>query len=205
MSEPRSRGVVWDHTDVCRQDRARLTGGCGATLWMTGLPASGKSTLARATEAALVRSGRLSYRLDGDNLRHGLTGDLGFSAEDRTENVRRVAQAAVLLADAGAVAVVSLVSPYIVDRDNARAIHAAAGIPFAEIHVATPLAECERRDPKGLYSRARAGELQGMTGVSDPYEEPPNPEVRVEFPWDTDEQVQILIAALDRAAAQLSA
>jgi adenylyl-sulfate kinase len=167
----------WHAGAVTAQDRASALGFSGATVWLTGLPASGKSALAVEVETRLIAAGRPALRLDGDNLRHGLNGDLGFSAEDRAENVRRTAHAAALLAEAGVVALVALVSPYAADRDAARAIHAAAGVPFLEVWVATDLAECERRDPKGLYARARAGELPGLTGVGDVYEEPRSPEL----------------------------
>jgi adenylyl-sulfate kinase len=178
MPDPsRSPNVVWQHGQVDRERRWAALGHSGATLWFTGLPASGKSTVAAAVEARLVGEGRSAYLLDGDNLRHGLNGDLGFSAADRAENVRRAAEAAALLADAGVVALVALVSPYRVDRAAARAAHVRRELAFAEVHVATPLAECERRDPKGLYARARAGELRGFTGVDDPYEPPEAPEV----------------------------
>ena len=168
----RSENVVWHAGHITPDERRAALGHTGATVWMTGLPASGKSSVAIAVEAALVRSGRPALVLDGDNLRHGLNGNLGFSPEDRAENVRRTAHAAALLAEAGVVALVSLVSPYAADRAAARAIHAERGLPFAEVWVATPLAECERRDPKGLYARARAGEITGMTGVDAPYEAP---------------------------------
>ena len=154
-----------------------MTGGEGLTVWFTGLSGSGKSTIAVAVEAALLARGRHAYLLDGDNLRHGLNGNLGFSAEDRAENVRRVGEVAKLLADAGTVALVSLVSPYAADRDRVRAAHADAGLRFVEVFVDTPLEECERRDPKGLYAKARAGELKGMTGIDDPYEAPSRPEL----------------------------
>lgn len=174
MSSP---DVTWSAGQIGRADRWAAIGHTGATLWLTGLPASGKSTIAAAVEAELVRSGRPALRLDGDNLRHGLNGNLGFSAEDRAENVRRTAHAAALLAEAGVVAVASLVSPYARDRAAVRAVHAERELPFVEIHIATPLEECERRDPKGLYARARAGELTGMTGIDDPYEAPEHPEL----------------------------
>ncbi len=131
----------------------------GAVVWMTGLPASGKSSIAHAVEESLLRAGRSAYVLDGDNLRHGLNGDLGFSDEDRAENVRRTAHVARLLADAGTVAIVSLVSPFAADREQARALVEAEGLPFHEVWVSTPVEECERRDPKGLYAKARAGDL----------------------------------------------
>jgi len=178
MPADRSPNVVWQqHAE--RNQRWAALGHGGATLWMTGLPGSGKSTVAAGVEAQLLGQGRSTYVLDGDNLRHGLNGDLGFSAEDRAENVRRTAEVSALLADAGVVVLVALVSPYRADRDAARAVHAARGLPFLEIHVATSLDECERRDPKGLYARARAGEISGLTGVDDPYEPPEAPEVVV--------------------------
>jgi bifunctional enzyme CysN/CysC len=167
----------WHDGAVTPQERAAALGFSGATVWLTGLPASGKSTLAVAVEALLVGAGRPALRLDGDNLRQGLNGDLGFGADDRAENVRRTAHAAALLAEAGVVALVALVSPFAADRNAARAIHEAAGVPFVEVWVATGLDECERRDPKGLYARARAGELPGLTGVGDVYEAPESPEL----------------------------
>jgi len=146
---------------------------------VTGLPASGKSTIAAALEERLVEAGVTAYRLDGDNLRHGLNSDLGFSRADRNENVRRAAEVARLLADAGQLALVSLISPYAADRALARARHHATGLDFLEVFVDTPLEECERRDPKGLYAKARRGEIRGFTGVDDPYERPPAAEVEV--------------------------
>jgi bifunctional enzyme CysN/CysC len=175
----RSDNVVWHAGELTPGERAKALGHGGMTLWMTGLPASGKSSIAVAAETRLVRSCRPALVLDGDNLRHGLNGDLGFSPADRAENVRRTAHAAALLTEAGVVALVSLVSPYRADRDAARAVHAERGLAFAEVWVATPLEECERRDPKGLYVRARAGELPNLTGVGAPYEEPASPELTI--------------------------
>jgi bifunctional enzyme CysN/CysC len=146
---------------------------------MTGLSGSGKSTIATAIEHTLVSAGRPAFMLDGDNLRHGLNSNLGFSDEDRAENVRRVGEVAKILAEAGTVAIVSLVSPFGADRDRVRAVHREAGVPFYEVFVDTPLEECERRDPHRLYSRARAGELTGLTGVDAPYEAPAAPDVRL--------------------------
>jgi bifunctional enzyme CysN/CysC len=151
----------------------------GATVWFTGLPSSGKSTLAAGVEAELMELGVPAYVLDGDNLRHGLNGDLGFGSEARTENVRRTAHVARLFADAGVVALVSLVSPYAADRGMARSLHEKAGLPFVEVYVNAPLAVCEQRDPKGLYARARRGEIVGFTGVDDPYEPPRHAEVEI--------------------------
>lgn len=146
---------------------------------MTGLSGSGKSTVAVELERLLVESGRAAYLLDGDNLRHGLNGDLGFSDEDRTENIRRVGEVALLFADAGLVSVVPLISPFRAARGAARQRCEQAGIRFVEVFVNTPLAVCEQRDPKGLYSRARAGELTGMTGIDSPYEPPERPELEI--------------------------
>jgi bifunctional enzyme CysN/CysC len=191
----RSENVVWQHETLTREARWTALGHRGATLWMTGLPSSGKSTVAGALEERLVRAGIPAYRLDGDNLRHGLNGNLGFSPEDRTENVRRTAHAAKLLADSGAVAIVSLVSPYAADRDAARAIHADDGLDFLEVYINTPVDECERRDPKGLYAKARSGEISGFTGVDAPYEPPATPELEI-APGELDAAVEQVLAAL---------
>jgi adenylyl-sulfate kinase len=174
-----STDIAWDAAHVDRAARWRALGVHGGTVWFTGLPASGKSTVAAMLEATLVARAQPAYRLDGDNLRHGINEDLGFSAEDRAENVRRAAHVALLMADAGNVAIVSLISPYAADRALARRIHADAGIEFVEVFVNTPLEECERRDPKGLYARARAGEVAHFTGVNDPYEPPQDPDLEL--------------------------
>jgi bifunctional enzyme CysN/CysC len=165
--------VTWHPGHVARADRPTR----GATIWFTGLSGSGKSTVATAVERLLNADGRPAYVLDGDNLRLGLNGDLGFTAVDREENVRRVGHVASLLADAGVVALVPLISPYRADRDRVRALHAAADIPFVEVFVDTPIELCEQRDPKGLYKKARAGEIKGFTGIDDPYEAPADPEL----------------------------
>jgi len=169
---PASPNVVWHESEVPRHERWAAAGVRGATVWLTGLSGSGKSTVASALTVLLTQRGVLTYTLDGDNLRHGLNGDLGFSAEDRAENVRRVGEVARLFADAGVIAIVPLISPYRAGRDHARALHTAAGLPFFEVHVDTPIEVCEARDPKGLYAKARAGELTGFTGIDDPYEAP---------------------------------
>ncbi|CAN5861121.1 N/A [soil metagenome] len=163
--------LTWHAGSVSASERAQVTGG-GATVWLTGLSGSGKSTIGVALELALIERGRAAYRLDGDNLRQGLNGDLGFSAADRSENIRRVGEVARLFADAGVVAVVPVISPYRADRDRVRDIHDEAGLLFVEVFVDTPLEVCEARDPKGLYAKARAGEITGFTGVDDPYEAP---------------------------------
>jgi bifunctional enzyme CysN/CysC len=176
---PAQRMVTWHAGRVTREQRAEAVGQ-GATVWFTGLSASGKSTISVLLEEALMRAGRPAYLLDGDNLRHGLNADLGFDSASRAENVRRAAEAARLFADAGMIAVVSLISPYRSDRALARAVHSAAGLPFIEVFVDTPLEVCERRDPKGLYAKARAGELKGFTGIDDPYERPENPDILID-------------------------
>jgi adenylylsulfate kinase len=169
--------VVWHRSTVTAQQRQKLLRQVGCTLWFTGLPSSGKSTTAFALEHALIGRGQLAYVLDGDNVRHGLNKNLGFSAEDRSENIRRIGEVAKLFAEAGLIAMTAFISPYREDRDRARALHAAAGIPFVEIFVDTPILLCEQRDPKGLYAKARRGELKGFTGVDDPYEPPLKPEM----------------------------
>ena len=173
------------------QKRETLLGQRGCVVWFTGLPEPGKSTLARQLEARLVDDGRLSYVLDGDNLRHGLCNGLGFSPADRQENIRRAGEVAALLADAGVVTVTAFISPYRSDRAQARSLVPAGR--FLEVHVATPLAVCEERDPKGLYKRARAGEIADFTGVNAPYEMPEAPELRIDTSQLTPDQA---IAAL---------
>ena len=171
--------ITWHGGHLSRDERWAALGHSGVTVWMTGLSGSGKSTIAVAAEAELLRAGRPAYVLDGDNLRHGLNAGLGFSEADRDENVRRVGEVALLMADAGTVALVSLVSPFRAGRDRARHAHEEAGVAFFEVFVDTPLEECRRRDPKGLYAKASAGEIKGFTGIDSPYEAPENPELRI--------------------------
>jgi bifunctional enzyme CysN/CysC len=169
--------IVWHATSVARDERwaAKVLG--GVTVWFTGLSGSGKSTVANEVARLLAGHGRACYLLDGDNLRFGLNGDLGFDQPGREENVRRVGEVARLMADAGLVVLVPVISPYRADRERVRQIHDAAGLRFVEVFVDTPIEECERRDPKGLYKKARAGELRGFTGIDDPYEPPLSPEL----------------------------
>lgn len=195
-ASPIVSGTTAETAALTREERELALGYRGATLWFTGLPAAGKSTLASALERALVSRGRPAYRLDGDVLRHGLNRDLSFSAQDRDENVRRTGHAASLLADAGVVALVALVSPYRAARDNARRLHAAAGLPFAEVFVDTPVDLCEARDRKGLYHRAKRGQLPGLTGVDAPYERPLAPE-RVIAPAPLDDCLRIVLALVN--------
>jgi bifunctional enzyme CysN/CysC len=195
-AEPRSANVTWHAHALTRQERWARLGARGATVWFTGLPASGKSTVAVALEARLVGAGRPAYLLDGDNLRHGLSGDLGFSEVDRAENIRRVGHVAQMMADAGVVSLVSLVSPLAAERDRVRAMHAEADLPFVEVWVSTPVEVCERRDPKGLYARARRGELPGLTGVGAPYEPPKAPELEVRLDQPLEHWVDRLVTLL---------
>lgn len=191
--------LTWHEGHVTRAARNQLLGQQGATLWFTGLSGSGKSTIAFTLEHALVQMGRLAYVLDGDNIRHGLNKNLGFSAADRAENIRRIGEVAKLFADASVLTMASFISPYRADRDAVRALHDAGKVPFIEIYVQTPIAVCEQRDPKGLYKKARAGELKGFTGIDDPYEEPTNPELRLDMGTHTPHQaVEIVLTELRR-------
>ena len=176
---PPESNVCWHEGNVDRAARWKRLGQRGATIWFTGLSGSGKSTIASAVEEHLIAAGRWAYRLDGDNLRHGVCSDLGFSRDDRAENARRVAELALLFADSGSVALVCLVSPYAADRLHARELHEQAGLDFVEVFVNTSLAECARRDVKGLYAKARGGALANLTGVGAPYESPSAPEVEL--------------------------
>jgi len=174
-----SPNVRWQHSEVSRRRRWQSLGARGATVWLTGLPSSGKSTLGAALEERLVEQGRHAYLLDGDNLRHGICSDLGFDRADRERNVRRVGDLACLFADSGTVALVALVSPYESARKAVREQHERQGLTFIEVFVNTPLWVCVERDPKGLYAQALTGELEGFTGVDDPYEPPQGPEVEL--------------------------
>lgn len=197
-----SANVTWDEGELDRTRRWEALRQHGATVWMTGLPAAGKSTIAAAVERRLVEAGRLAYRLDGDNLRHGICGDLGFTREDRMENVSRVGQVARLFADAGAVALVSLVSPYAGCRARVRALHEREGLTFIEVFVDTPPLVCESRDPKGLYAKAQAGELTGLTGVEDPYEPPSDPELVLTPSLGIEHAVDSVLQALEERLRQ---
>ena len=192
MTETRATNITWHEGHVQRTDRERLLAQQGATLWFTGLSGSGKSTVAFTLEHALIERGRLAYVLDGDNIRHGLNRNLGFSAADREENIRRIGEVAKLFADTGVIALTSFISPYRKDRERVRQIHLEAGLPFIEILVDVPIAVCETRDPKGLYKKARAalaeGKGIGFTGVDDPYEVPLAPELVIRNDRGTPQQ-----------------
>jgi len=184
-----STNIKWDEALISRAERWRLLETQGATLWFTGLSGSGKSTVAAALEKCLLEKGIRAYRLDGDNIRHGLNQDLGFSPEDRRENIRRIGEVSTLLADSGCLVLTSFISPYRSDRAQVREKHEKAEIPFLEVFVDTPLEVCESRDPKGLYVKARAGQISDFTGISAPYEAPEAPEIHLKAGADTVEQL----------------
>ncbi len=196
MAEPKSTNITWHEGDVTREHREALLGQRGATVWLTGLSGSGKSTIAVAAEKALTQRGRLAYVLDGDNIRHGLNANLGFSPDDRSENIRRIGEVAKLFTDSGVLVFSSFISPYRADRDAVRAIMGKGD--FVEVYVAASLETCEKRDVKGLYAKARSGEIPEFTGISAPYEEPE----RAELILDTDvlsveESVDQIVAHLE--------
>jgi bifunctional enzyme CysN/CysC len=190
-----SENVVWHPTAVPREERWAAGRLSGMTVWFTGLSGSGKSTISNEVGRLLAAAGRAMYLLDGDNLRFGLNGDLGFDRAGREENVRRVGEVARLMADAGLVVLVPVISPYREGRDRVREIHAAAGLRFLEVFVDTPIEECEQRDPKGLYAKARAGELKGFTGIDDPYEPPLAPDLVLATP--TASPAELALRVLD--------
>ena len=183
------------HERLSIDRRAQLLGRRGCTIWLTGLPASGKSTIALLIEEKLLTEKRPALILDGDTLRHGLNAGLGFDAGGRAEAVRRAGESALILAESGAVAIVSMVSPYRADRDAVRARHTKIGVAFIEVFVDAPLAVAESRDPKGLYKKARAGEIPTFTGVTDPYEAPTHPDVHVRTHESSAQECAIKICA----------
>jgi len=193
MSEIKATNITWHEGHVSREERAQVLKQQGATLWFTGLSGSGKSTIAFTLEHALLQRGRLAYVLDGDNIRHGLNKNLGFSAADREENIRRIGEVAKLFADCGVLTMTSFISPYRADRDKVRALHVASKLPFIEVHVNTPIETCEQRDPKGLYKKARAGQLKGFTGIDDPYEAPLHPELNLDATSTSPQQAAVLL------------
>ena len=194
MAKQVATNITWHEGHVERQAREKLLAQRGATIWFTGLSGSGKSTIAVALEQALFSIGKLSYRLDGDNVRLGINKNLGFSEEDRKENIRRIGEVAKLFGDAGVISLSSFISPYKADRDEVRQLHEHAGLEFIEVHVDCSLAVAEERDPKGLYKKARAGEIKNFTGIDDPYEAPESPEIHLHTDRTTVEQeVQIIL------------
>ena len=194
MTEQKATNVTWHDGEVSREDRFSILRQRGVTIWFTGLSGSGKSTIAVALEGALYKMGKLSYRLDGDNVRLGINKNLGFSEQDRKENIRRIGEVAKLFSDAGTISLSSFISPYKNDRDEVRTLHEQADIAFIEVFVDCPLAEAEKRDPKGLYKKARAGEIKNFTGIDDPYEEHDKPEVHLHTEQMTvDQEVKIIL------------
>ena len=199
MAEQKATNVTWHDGDITIDDRSALLGQKGATLWFTGLSGSGKSTVAVALEKALFERGKLSYRLDGDNIRLGINKNLGFSAEDRTENIRRIGEIAKLFVDSGVIALSSFISPYRADREQVRALHLESDFAFIEIFVDCALAEAEKRDPKGLYKKARAGEIKNFTGIDDPYEAPSSPEIHLHTDqMSLEQEVATIMTYLER-------
>jgi adenylylsulfate kinase len=197
MAEQKATNVVWHPGAVTRADREQLNGHRGATVWLTGLSGSGKSTIAVALEKALWARGARSFILDGDNVRHGLNKNLGFSPADRTENIRRIGEVAKLFTEAGMVAITAFISPYRDDRDRVRALLGPGD--FIEVLVDCPLEVCEQRDVKGLYQKARAGQIPEFTGISAPYEPPLRPEVTIRSAAQSvDESVRQILAHLER-------
>ena len=199
MTEQKATDVTWHEGEVSRQDRNQFLGQKGATLWFTGLSGSGKSTVAVAVERSLFQRGKLSYRLDGDNVRLGINKNLGFTAADRTENIRRIGEIAKLFVDSGVIALSSFISPYRDDRGEVRQLHLQSGFAFIEVFVDCSLAVAEARDPKGLYKKARAGLIKNFTGINDPYEAPINPEIHLHTDKMTlEEEVDIVITYLEQ-------
>ena len=197
MAEQKATNVHWHEGDITPEHRGKLLGHRGATLWFTGLSGSGKSTVAVELEGILHEMGVLSYRLDGDNVRMGINKNLGFSAEDRSENIRRIGEVAKLFVDTGVIALSSFVSPYRNDRDEVRKLHEEAGMEFIEIFVDCSLEAAESRDPKGLYKKARAGEIKNFTGIDDPYEAPNHPEIHLHSDQQTlTEEVEEVLSIL---------
>lgn len=197
MADPKSKNITWHEGQVTRSDREKQRGQRGVTIWLTGLSGSGKSTVAVAAEKALHDLGKATYILDGDNIRMGLNSNLGFSPADRTENIRRIGEVAKLFTDAGIIVFTSFISPYRADRDQVRKIMADGD--FIEVYVAADLETCEGRDVKGLYKKARAGEIPEFTGISAPYEAPAKPELVLDTGAQSEqESVAALVAYLEK-------
>ncbi len=196
MTQPKATNIVWHAEQVTRTDRERLLGQRGVLLWFTGLSGSGKSTVANLAAQKLHESGKLTYLLDGDNVRHGINKDLGFSLADRKENIRRIGEVAKLFVDAGVITLASFISPLLEDRMDLRKL---LGADFVEIFVDCSLEVCEARDPKGLYKKARSGEIKDFTGISSPYERPENPEISLQTgAQDLEECAEIILRYLNK-------
>lgn len=202
-TQVKATNITWHEGSVTRQEREKLLNQKGVTVWMTGLSASGKSTIACILEQMLLSRRKHAYRLDGDNIRHGLNKNLGFSAEDRAENIRRIGEVAKLFTDAGVIAITSFISPYKKDRDAVRA-NLKSG-EFIEVYVKVSLEAAEQRDPKGLYKKARAGQLKGFTGIDDPYEAPEAPEILIDTELASAEEAALQIFSYLEKGGYLSA
>ena len=203
MTKIKATNITWHEGHVGRDERQKLLNQKGALIWFTGLSASGKSTIAYTLEHALVQRGHLAYVLDGDNIRHGLNKNLGFSAEDRAENIRRIGEVGKLYTDTGIITLTAFISPYRADRDTARETIGADD--FFEIFCDTPLAVCEERDPKGLYKKARAGEIKGFTGIDDPYEAPEKPEMVIDTSKISPQEAAVLLCEMLEKAGKITA
>ena len=201
MTKVKATNITWHEGHVSREERERLLDQKGALIWLTGLSGSGKSTIAYTLEHALVQRGHLCYVLDGDNIRHGLNKNLGFSAEDREENIRRLGEVGKLFTDAGMITITAFISPYRKDRNTARETVGAKS--FFEIYCYAPLEVCEQRDPKGLYKKARAGELKGFTGIDDPYEAPEKPEMLIDTSKVTPQEAVVALCEMLEKAGKI--
>ena len=197
MTQQKATNIKWHHGKITKEDRIKLMKQKGVTIWLTGLSGSGKSTIAVELEHALLENGHQAYILDGDNIRHGLNKNLGFSPEDRSENIRRIGEVAKLFTDANIITITAFISPYKQDRDNARKLQKEG--EFIEVYVKCPLDVCEQRDTKGLYKKARAGEVKEFTGISAPYEEPLNPEITIDTSkMSVEEATRVILGYLER-------
>lgn len=201
MTKIKATNITWHEGHVGREEREKLLAQKGVLIWMTGLSGSGKSTIAYTLEHLLVQRQHLCYVLDGDNIRHGLNKNLGFSAEDRQENIRRISEVGKLFADAGLITITAFISPYRADRDSARQILGAGN--FFEVHCNTPIETCEKRDPKGLYKKARAGELKGFTGIDDPYEAPLKPELTIDATGTSPQEAALMLVNLLESSGKI--
>ena len=201
MTKVKATNITWHEGHVSREEREQLLKQKGALIWLTGLSGSGKSTIAYTLEHALVQRGHLCYVLDGDNIRHGLNKNLGFSAEDREENIRRLGEVGKLFTDAGMITITAFISPYHKDRDTAR--HTVGANSFFEVYCYAPLEVCEQRDPKGLYKKARAGELKGFTGIDDPYEAPEKPEMLIDTSKVTPQEAVVALCEMLEKAGKI--
>ncbi|MGB2985038.1 MAG: adenylyl-sulfate kinase [Phycisphaerae bacterium] len=203
MTKIKATNITWHEGHVSRDQREKLLDQKGALIWTTGLSGSGKSTIAYTLEHALVQRGHLSYVLDGDNIRHGLNKNLGFSAEDREENIRRLGEVGKLFVDAGLIVITAFISPYRKDRNIAR--ETVGPDSFFEVFCDAPLDVCEQRDPKGLYKKARAGEIKGFTGIDDPYEAPENPEIVIDTSKVSPQEAAVALCEMLEKAGKIPA